>query len=163
MLRYFLSLGSNLGDRRAHLDWGLEQLAKVGRVGRVSSVHETKAWGNPDQPDFLNAAAEFRTDLPPETLLDMIKEIEKASGRDLAAPRWSPRPLDIDILLCGDATRSTPRLTIPHAEMLNREFVLAPLAEIAPDVTVPGAAKTCGEIWAEWRSAHPELSAARPA
>ncbi len=140
-----------MGDRQAHLEWAIEQLSSIGRMGRVSSFYETKPWGNPQQANFLNAAAEFKTYLPPEELLDMIKEIEKAAGRDLSARRWGPRPLDIDILLCGALQISTPRLTIPHPAMLEREFVLEPLAQIAPAAAIPGTDKTCGEIWAEWK------------
>lgn len=143
-----------MGDRQSHLEWALGQLNVIGRTGRVSSFYETKPWGNTDQPDFLNAAAELKTDVPPEELLDMIKQIEKTAGRDLLARRWGPRPLDIDILLCGDLRISTPHLTIPHPAMLEREFVLAPLAEIAPEVVIPGIDRTCGEIWAEWKVAH---------
>ena len=154
MNTYFLSLGSNLGDRRLHIQFGLDRLKSAGILGRVSSLHETKPVGNADQPDFLNAAAEFRSHLSPENLLDTIKEIEKARGRDLSAARWTARPLDIDILLCGGLVLNTPRLTIPHPSMMDRKFVLAPLAEIAAGVTVPGAGKTCDEIWADWQASH---------
>ena len=158
MTSYYLSLGSNLADRESHIQFGLDRLNAMGLIGRRSSLYETKPVGNTDQPDFLNVAVEFRTELSPEKLLDAIMEIEQAAGRDLSAPRWSARPLDIDILLCGDFQMTTPRLTVPHPLMLDRAFVLAPLAEIAPGVIVPGSGKTCGEIWTAWRAAHPEHS-----
>ncbi|OGH61039.1 MAG: 2-amino-4-hydroxy-6-hydroxymethyldihydropteridine diphosphokinase [Candidatus Lindowbacteria bacterium RIFCSPLOWO2_12_FULL_62_27] len=148
MRTYHLSLGSNMGDRASILRSGLDRLKAVGQVRKVSAFYETKPWGNPDQADFLNAAAEFQTDLLPEGLLDTIKKIEMEAGRDLTAERWGPRPLDIDILLQGTLRLSTPRLTIPHPHLADRDFVLAPLSEIAPEVEVPGTGKTAAELWA---------------
>ncbi|MBI4179062.1 2-amino-4-hydroxy-6-hydroxymethyldihydropteridine diphosphokinase [bacterium] len=137
MERVYLGLGSNLGDREANLRFGLARLALIGEVGPVSAFHETRAEvlpGAPSQPDYLNAAALLRTDMPPDSLLEKIKDIERAAGRDLAAPRWSPRPLDIDILLYGTLEMNTPDLTIPHPRMASRDFVLDPLSEIAPEL-----------------------------
>lgn len=155
MARYYLSLGSNMGNRDIQLERGIEELRNTGTVLRVSSFYETKAWGSERQPDFLNAAVEFESGISPEELLDAIKKIEKKAGRDFSAERWSPRPIDIDILLCGDLVLSTPRLCIPHPYLSQREFVLAPLAEIAPDVAVPGTGKPVGSLWAEWKADHP--------
>jgi 2-amino-4-hydroxy-6-hydroxymethyldihydropteridine diphosphokinase len=90
-----------------------------------------------DQPDFLNAAIRIRTDLDPEALLDLCKEVEVARGRALDAPRHSPRPLDVDLLLLGDLELSTDRLTLPHPEVISRRFVLAPLLELDPELTLP--------------------------
>ena len=90
-----------------------------------------------DQPDFLNAAIRIRTELEPEALLDLCKEIEVERGRALDAPRHSPRPLDVDLLLLGDLELSTDRLTLPHREVTSRRFVLAPLLELDPELTLP--------------------------
>ena len=107
-------------------------------VEAVSSAYETEPVGEVlDQPDFLNAAIRIRTELEPEALLDLCKEIEAERGRALDAPRHSPRPLDVDLLLLGDLELSTDRLTLPHPEVTSRRFVLAPLLELDPDLTLP--------------------------
>ena len=90
-----------------------------------------------DQPDFLNAVVRMRTDLEPEALLDLCKEIEAARGRALDAPRHSPRPLDVDLLLLGDLELATERLTLPHREVTARRFVLVPLLELDPELSLP--------------------------
>lgn len=90
-----------------------------------------------DQEDFLNAVVRVRTELEPEQLLDACKEVEAARGRDLSAPRHSPRPIDIDLLLIDDLECSTDRLTLPHAEVTRRRFVLVPLLELDPAMTLP--------------------------
>ncbi len=90
-----------------------------------------------DQPDFLNAAVRIRTELEPEALLDLCKEIEAERGRALDAPRHSPRPLDVDLLLLGDLELSTERLTLPHPEVTSRRFVLAPLLELDTELALP--------------------------
>jgi 2-amino-4-hydroxy-6-hydroxymethyldihydropteridine diphosphokinase len=107
-------------------------------VEAVSSAYETEPVGEVlDQPDFLNAAVRIRTDLEPEALLDLCKAIEVERGRALDAPRHGPRPLDIDLLLLGDLECSTDRLTLPHPEATSRRFVLVPLLELDPDLTLP--------------------------
>jgi 2-amino-4-hydroxy-6-hydroxymethyldihydropteridine diphosphokinase len=90
-----------------------------------------------DQPDFLNAAVRVRTDLGPEELLDVCKGIEAEHGRVFAGPRHGPRPIDIDLLLLGEIEMSTERLTLPHPEVTSRRFVLAPLLELDPELTLP--------------------------
>jgi 2-amino-4-hydroxy-6-hydroxymethyldihydropteridine diphosphokinase len=134
----FLSLGSNLGDRRATLENALNQLTAIAhlRVIRRSSLYETAPVGKTDQPRFLNLVVEVETALPPETLLDLLQELEAAFGRTRIV-RWGPRTLDIDILLYGEATIRTPRLVVPHPEMTRRRFVIEPLLEIAPDLILP--------------------------
>lgn len=103
-----------------------------------SSFYETEPVGEVlDQSDFLNAVVRVRTDLEPEELLDLCKEIEAARGRQLDAPRHSPRPLDVDLLLLGEIELRTDRLTLPHPEVRSRRFVLAPLLELAPGLTLP--------------------------
>jgi 2-amino-4-hydroxy-6-hydroxymethyldihydropteridine diphosphokinase len=132
-------LGSNVGDRAAHILAAIAILRERGvEVEAVSSGYETEPVGEVlDQPDFLNAAIRVRTDLEPEALLDLCKEIEAERGRSLDAPRHSPRPLDVDLLLLGDLVLSTERLTLPHPEVSSRRFVLAPLLELDPELALP--------------------------
>ncbi len=135
----YLGLGSNVGDREEHLRAAIEALRESGiEVEAVSSAYETEPVGEVlDQPDFLNAAIRIRTALEPEALLDVCKAIEAERGRALEAPRHSPRPLDVDLLLLGDLELSTERLTLPHPEVTSRRFVLAPLLELDPALTLP--------------------------
>jgi 2-amino-4-hydroxy-6-hydroxymethyldihydropteridine diphosphokinase len=135
----YLGLGSNVGDRESHLRAAIEMLAEHGvEVEAVSSTYETEPVGEVlDQPDFLNAAIRIRTDLEPEALLDLCKEIEIERGRALDAPRHSPRPLDVDLLLLGDLELQADRLVLPHPEVTSRRFVLAPLLELDPELTLP--------------------------
>jgi 2-amino-4-hydroxy-6-hydroxymethyldihydropteridine diphosphokinase len=135
----YLGLGSNVGDRAAHLRAAIEMLGERGvEVEAVSSAYETEPVGEVlDQAEFLNAAIRIRTELEPEPLLDTCKQVETDRGRALDAPRHSPRPLDIDLLLLGDLQLSTDRLTLPHPEVTTRRFVLAPLLELDPTLTLP--------------------------
>jgi 2-amino-4-hydroxy-6-hydroxymethyldihydropteridine diphosphokinase len=135
----YLGLGSNVGDRAAHLRAAVSMLREQGvEVEAISSVYETEPVGEVlDQPDFLNAAVRIRTDLEPEALLDVCKAIELENGRMVAASRHSPRTLDIDLLLLGEVELSTDRLTLPHPEVSARRFVLAPLLELDPELTLP--------------------------
>ncbi len=139
----YLGLGSNVGDRGSHLRAALELLRERGvEVEAVSSAYETEPVGEVlDQADFLNAAIRVRTDLEPEALLDLCKEIEVERGRALDAPRHSPRPLDVDLLLLGDLELTTERLTLPHREVASRRFVLAPLLELDPELALPGGVR----------------------
>jgi 2-amino-4-hydroxy-6-hydroxymethyldihydropteridine diphosphokinase len=139
----YLGLGSNVGDRAGHLRAAIGMLGERGvEVEAVSSAYETEPVGEVlDQPDFLNAAIRIRTELEPEALLDLCKEIERERGRALEAPRHSPRPLDVDLLLLGDLELSTDRLTLPHPEVTSRRFVLAPLLELNPDLKLPGGTR----------------------
>jgi 2-amino-4-hydroxy-6-hydroxymethyldihydropteridine diphosphokinase len=135
----YLGLGSNVGDREAHLRAAIALLGARGvEVEAVSSTYETEPVGEVlDQADFLNAAVRIRTSLEPEALLDLCKAIETERGRALDAPRHSPRPLDLDLLLLGDLELSGERLTLPHPEVTSRRFVLAPLLELDPQLTLP--------------------------
>jgi 2-amino-4-hydroxy-6-hydroxymethyldihydropteridine diphosphokinase len=139
----YLGLGSNVGDRAAHLRAAIEALPEHGvEVEAVSSPYETEPVGEVlDQPDFLNAAIRIRTELEPLPLLEVCKAIEAEQGRMLAASRHSPRPLDIDLLLLGDLELSTERLTLPHPEVTSRRFVLAPLLELDPRLTLPSGTR----------------------
>jgi 2-amino-4-hydroxy-6-hydroxymethyldihydropteridine diphosphokinase len=135
----YLGLGSNVGDRERHLREAVAMLRERGvEVEAVSSLYETEPVGEVlDQPDFLNAAVRIRTELEPEALLDLCKAIEAEHGRAFDRPRHSPRPLDVDLLLLGDVTLSSERLTLPHPEVRSRRFVLAPLLELDPELTLP--------------------------
>jgi 2-amino-4-hydroxy-6-hydroxymethyldihydropteridine diphosphokinase len=135
----YLGLGSNVGDRAGHLRAAIEMLGTRGvEVEAVSSAYETEPVGEVlDQADFLNAAIRIRTELEPEALLDLCKQVEAERGRALDAPRHSPRPLDVDLLMLGDLELATDRLTLPHPEVSSRRFVLAPLLELDPDLTLP--------------------------
>jgi len=137
--RGYLGLGSNVGDRESHLRAAVGLLREHGvAVEAVSSTYETEPVGEVlDQADFLNAAIRIRTGLEPEELLDLCKRVEVARGRQLDAPRHSPRPLDVDLLLLGEIELATERLTLPHPEVTSRRFVLAPLLELDPGLALP--------------------------
>ena len=133
MAHVYLSFGSNLGDRGAAIQVALAALpaATAGRVLAVSRLYETAPWGVTDQPPFLNGVALLDTPLAPHDLLAALKGLEAAAGRQ-AGPRWGPRPLDLDILLYEDLHLTSPTLTIPHLRLLERRFVLQPLADLWP-------------------------------
>lgn len=135
----YLGLGSNVGDRRGHLRAAIAALRDHGvEVEAVSSAYETEPVGDLlEQPDFLNAAVRVRTDREPEELLDLCKAIEVERGRMLGGPRHGPRPLDVDLLLVGDLEVRTARLTLPHPQVRGRRFVLEPLLELDPELTLP--------------------------
>jgi 2-amino-4-hydroxy-6-hydroxymethyldihydropteridine diphosphokinase len=136
----YLSLGSNVGDREANMREAVAALGEHGvEVEAVSSLYETEPVGEIlDQPDFLNAAARISTPLEPEDLLDVCKAIEAEEGRMFAGPRHGPRPIDIDVLLLGDLEYESDRLTIPHGDLKQRRFVIVPLLELDPELTLPG-------------------------
>ena len=139
----YLGLGSNVADPAAHLRAALQLLKAEGvEIDAVSSTYVTEPVGEVlDQPDFLNAAVRIRTELGPEELLNACKRVEAARGRSFDAPRHSPRPLDVDLLLLGDLELSTERLTLPHPEVTSRRFVLVPLLELDPELTLPDGAR----------------------
>lgn len=134
-----LSLGGNLGDPAKSMGAALRLLdaAEDTRVAAVSSLYRTPPWGKLDQPDFLNAAAEIVTGLTPRALLALCLDAERKLKR-VRQERWGPRLIDIDILTFGDRVIDEPGLEVPHPRMLERAFVLAPLAEIAPALVVEG-------------------------
>jgi 2-amino-4-hydroxy-6-hydroxymethyldihydropteridine diphosphokinase len=135
----YLGLGSNVGDRESQLRRAIEALGAHGvQVEAVSSLYETEPVGEIlDQPDFLNAAVRINTSLDPDQLLDVCKAIEADHGRAFNGPRHGPRPIDIDLLLLGDTQMSTDRLTLPHPEVTSRRFVLLPLLELDPELSLP--------------------------
>jgi 2-amino-4-hydroxy-6-hydroxymethyldihydropteridine diphosphokinase len=135
----YLGLGSNEGDRLANLRAaraGLDDRGVV--VTASSSVYETAPQGEiTDQPDFLNACLRIHTDLDPESLLDACKQVERELGRTPGGVRHGPRPIDVDVLLLGDREHRSNRLTLPHAEVTSRRFVIEPLLELDPGLTLP--------------------------
>jgi 2-amino-4-hydroxy-6-hydroxymethyldihydropteridine diphosphokinase len=134
-----LGLGSNVGDRRANLQAAVDALpAHAVRVLSSSSTYDTEPVGEVlDQPDFLNAVIRIETELGPEALLDACKAVERELGRAPGGVRHGPRPIDVDVLLLGDVSFSSERLTLPHAQVTARRFVLVPLLELDPDITLP--------------------------
>lgn len=142
----YLGIGSNLGERRNNCLIALRLLAEKGIIIRkASSFYETEPWGIKEQPDFINMAAEVETDLPPDELHKVIKGIEREMGRKETF-RWGPRIIDIDILLYNDMIYESADLRIPHPLMHEREFVLEPLSEIAPERVHPLLKKTIIEL-----------------
>jgi 2-amino-4-hydroxy-6-hydroxymethyldihydropteridine diphosphokinase len=149
----YLGLGSNVGDSEGHLRAALQLLPTEGvQIVAVSSTWVTEPVGEIlDQPDFLNAAVRVRTALEPEELLDACKTVEAERGRHFDLPRHSPRPLDVDLLLLDEIELETDRLTLPHPQVRNRRFVLAPLLELDPNLTLPD-----GTLLADALAALPE-------
>jgi 2-amino-4-hydroxy-6-hydroxymethyldihydropteridine diphosphokinase len=154
-MRVFLGLGSNLGDRWEHLQAAVSSLEGVG-LRRVSPVYETEAVGGPSGQDaYLNLVVELDTELSARELLGVCHRLETAAERTREI-RWGPRTLDVDILWIDDVTVVEPDLVVPHPRMLERRFVMAPLADIAPDVVPPdwkershGRVELVGELFEE--------------
>lgn len=139
MIRAYIAIGSNLGNPAEKAQQAIEALKQLpdSRFVCVSSLYTSKPMGPSDQPDYVNAVAAIDTGLPPLDLLDHTQRIELEFGRERKDERWGPRTLDLDILLYGDLQLESERLTVPHYGMKVREFVLYPLAEIAPDLQLP--------------------------
>jgi GTP cyclohydrolase-4 len=133
-----------MGDRQGTLDKALEFLSQRLRLGKVSSIYDTETVGDTEQPRFLNLACQAYTRLAPTALLALAKGIENKLGR--TGKSNAPRPIDVDILLYGELVIATTELTIPHPRMMERAFVLIPLAEIAPDLVHPVTDKTIKEL-----------------
>jgi 2-amino-4-hydroxy-6-hydroxymethyldihydropteridine diphosphokinase len=141
----YLSLGSNLGDRRANLKKALRLLGESVEIVKVSSVYDTEPVGVGEQPRFLNLVCRVNTNIGPMQLLSLIKGIESSMGRDLGL-RNTPRVIDIDIILYGDTIMELPELIIPHPRMRERAFVLVPFAEIAPEIVHPVSGERIDEL-----------------
>ena len=138
-MRAHLGLGSNVGDRLRSLRAARGALQRRGlEVVAASSVYETAAQGElPAQPDFLNACLAVQTELSVEELLDVCKAVERDLGRERGGERHGPRPIDVDLLLAGELTHRSERLTVPHPEIARRRFVLEPLLELDPALALP--------------------------
>lgn len=150
----YLGLGANLGDRQANIQTALQKLSELPTITLmcVSSVYETAPVGVTDQPDFLNLVAAARTNLGPVALLDALLHIENQMGR-VRTERWGPRVIDIDLLLYGSEQIVFPGLTVPHPRLRERAFVVVPLAEVAPELALPGDGVKAADL-AELFSAH---------
>ena len=137
-LQVFLGLGSNVGNRKEYLEKAIDALANIPeiKVISMSSVYETEPFGGVAQDNFLNMVIEINTTSAPDKLLETVMAIEKDLDR-VRTVRWGPRTIDIDILLYGDRVINTKDLTIPHVGLTERDFVLIPMLEIAPDVKLP--------------------------
>lgn len=150
MQRVFIGIGSNVGDRQAHIDLARRRLGEMRSTTLVgfSSVYETAPVGPVEQGAYLNAAAQLETELAPHELLDALAAIEVEAGRPPRDERikWGPRTLDLDILLYGDHVMSDDNLAIPHPMMHDRDFVLRPLAELDPGAVHPLLQMTVGAL-----------------
>jgi 2-amino-4-hydroxy-6-hydroxymethyldihydropteridine diphosphokinase len=157
----YVGLGANLGDPRQQLREALKRLdaADEVEVVRVSTFYRNPPLGPPDQPWYVNAVARLRTRLSAEELLQLLQQVEAAMGR-VPGPRWGPRRLDLDLLLYNGEIIFTPNLVVPHPEMHRRVFVLAPLAEIAPQAWHPVLQKSASDLLCELDSA--ERAALQP-
>jgi 2-amino-4-hydroxy-6-hydroxymethyldihydropteridine diphosphokinase len=142
--RAFIGLGSNLGDRRAHLTLAVEGLETHGDVVAVSPLYETAPVGGPDgQGPYLNLVVELETDDSPRRLLERCRALEQAAHRERTV-RWGPRTLDADVLWVEGQDVAEPDLSVPHPRMWERRFVLAPLADLAPDLVSPAQVEASG-------------------
>lgn len=149
----YIGMGANIagpaGSPEATLAAAAARLGRLGRIRARSSLYSTAPVGFADQPRFLNAVVALETELQPRELLVALAAIEREFGRDRKAEVWNgPRALDLDILLYGSRQVNEPDLEIPHPRLSERAFVLAPLAEIAPDATDPRSGRTAGELLA---------------
>lgn len=140
--RVFVGLGSNLGDRVAHVRFAMHELARLPRTRFVASSpwYRSAPVGPGVQEDYLNGVAELRSSLAPETLLDSLQRIEHAAGR-VRSLRWGARTLDLDLLLYGAHQQASTRLTLPHPRIAERNFVLFPLSELAPSLRLPDGSR----------------------
>lgn len=151
--RVYVALGSNMGDRKKYLQMGVNAMRrrKEFRLKKVSSWQQTKPYGGVEQEDFLNGVMEIETLLTPRELLEYLHEVEQSADRKREV-HWGPRTLDLDILLYDDLVMESEELIIPHVDMQNRDFVLGPMAEIAPWVRHPVLGLTMGQLYARLAS-----------
>jgi 2-amino-4-hydroxy-6-hydroxymethyldihydropteridine diphosphokinase len=148
LAQIYLSIGSNMGDRRKYLKYAVERLSARLDSVKVSSLYATEPWGNTEQPEFLNLCLSGKTSSSPEELLELTRSIEKSLGRT-HQEKWGPREIDIDILFYDNAIIKTAALEIPHPYVSERAFVLIPLNEIAPDLIHPVLKVSISKLAAE--------------
>ncbi len=147
MTRVFISIGTNLGDRKANLARALALLPPAFFPERVSALYDTEPQLVADQPRFYNIAVAATTALPPEEALRKLKSIEREMGRT-DGPRYGPRLIDLDLLYYDGVVLDSPELTLPHPRIAERAFVLAPLSDIAPDFADPVSGRTVAQMLA---------------
>ena len=153
-LDVYVAAGSNV-DAAKNLQRAAEGLRREFGTVRFSPVYRNAAVGF-EGDDFLNFAAEFRTDLPAEAVIERLQAIEGECGRSRDAPKWAPRSMDLDILLYGDLVCERPGLILPRPDLIKRPYMLGPMADLAPQVRHPTLGRTLGQLWAEFdRAAHP--------
>lgn len=146
----YVALGTNLGDLKENLDGALQRLREKGlQITKVSSYIDTDPYGVTDQPRFLNAVCEVQTEFLPQQLLKILLDTELEMGR-VRLRRWGERIIDLDLIFYGDEIINEPNLVVPHPDMQNRDFVLRPLAEIAPQKQHPLLHKTMAKLWQEY-------------
>ena len=145
----YLSIGSNLGDRKKYIRAALKELENLGQSVRCSHPYRTKPYGFISQPDFINMACVITTELSPEVLLTALQSIENRLER-VHALHWGPRTIDLDIVFYDCLVLQTDSLTIPHQDMQNRGFVLKPLMDLCPDFVHPVLEKTVRELFEDW-------------
>jgi len=162
----YIGIGSNLGNREKNCREAIRLLNKDGENGitvvRQSSLIETEPWGMTGQPHFINMAAEVETELLPQQLLSLLMRIETKMGRNRTV-KWGPRIIDLDILMYDDLRIETENLVIPHPLLHERDFVLGPLSEIAPDKIHPVLNKTIRKLFEEWaaKNQHSRISSSK--
>jgi 2-amino-4-hydroxy-6-hydroxymethyldihydropteridine diphosphokinase len=141
--RAYVGLGANLGPREATILRAVDLLAAEPEIDvlELSSLSETEPVGVEDQPTFVNGAVSLETNLPPRALLDALLRVERELGRVRSGDRWGPRTIDLDLLLYGDEVVDEPGLTVPHPRLHERRFALEPLAELEPELEIPGRGK----------------------
>ena len=144
----FLLLGSNQGKRRKHLENARQAIAKFGHIEQLSQIYLTKAWGDNLQPDHYNQALELQTALGPEDMMQTLLQIERELGRERRA-EMQPRTIDLDMLFYEDLICASPLLSLPHPRIAERNFVLVPMMEIAPQLRHPLLEKTIEELYLE--------------
>lgn len=148
-MKAIIALGSNMGDRQGYLEAAQAAIEeRVGHIAARSSVMETKAYGYTDQDDFLNMAVEVETEMEPHAMLRELLAIEADLDR-VRLIHWGPRTIDLDVIYCEDRIINDEELKVPHPDLVNREFVLRPVSEIAPELVDPLRGKKVEELLAE--------------
>ena len=139
-MRAYVGIGANLGARESTIRRAIELLGSTPEIAvtGISTLRETEPWGHAEQPTYLNGAVEMVTELEPRALLDVLLDVERRLGRTRTGERFGPRTIDLDLLVYGDVVCDEPGLTVPHPRLHERRFALEPLAELAPDLVVPG-------------------------
>ncbi len=146
-MNYYLSLGSNIGDRYGYLQRAIVEISEIGKIIKISSIYETSPVGVKDPQDmYLNMVISVSSEIYPDDMLEILKRIEKKIGRDITDSHLKPRKIDIDILFCDEMIINKDNLVIPHKEVEKRKFVLIPLSEIDPELINPLSGNSVKEM-----------------